>query len=74
MKELTTAACLLIAAAACSETSQAEQAAVSGAPDLVFDTTSYDFGTVSAGAVAEHAFHFTNRGDTALELQQPKGS
>jgi hypothetical protein len=73
MQKLTTA-CLLLAAAACARNGEADAPAATGAPDLAFESTSHDFGSLSAGTVAEHTFRFTNRGDTALELQQPRGS
>jgi hypothetical protein len=76
MTKRTTLACLLFAATACDGkgSGEADESAATGVPDLVFDSTSHDFGTITAGAVAEHTFHFENRGDTALELQQPRGS
>ena len=36
--------------------------------DIVFDSTTYDFGTVPANAVLHHVFNFENRGTRRLRL------
>ena len=36
--------------------------------EIIFDSTTYDFGTVSAGATLHHVFNFENRGTRRLRL------
>jgi len=39
-------------------------------PSIVFDTESYDFGTVNKGNPIEHNFNFTNNGDENLTIEK----
>jgi uncharacterized protein DUF1573 len=36
--------------------------------EIIFDSTTYDFGTVPAGAILDHVFNFENRGTRTLRL------
>lgn len=42
----------------------------SAQPALVFEEESHDFGVLSAGTTAEHAFVFTNTGTEDLVIQK----
>ncbi len=43
-------------------------------PVLVFEDTSYSFGTMKEGEVAVHEFHFANKGKTPLIITSAQGS
>ncbi|AZQ43738.1 DUF1573 domain-containing protein [Nonlabens ponticola] len=43
-------------------------------PEMTFDETSYDFGTVTEGTVVEHEYTFTNTGSSPLVIVNAKGS
>jgi Protein of unknown function (DUF1573) len=43
-----------------------------GAPKIVFDQTTYDFGVTSAVEAVEGKFTFTNTGDGVLKVEKPK--
>ncbi len=47
--------------------------ASSEGPRLVFDETSFDFGTVPLDTVVEHSFVYRNAGDAPLVLQDEPG-
>ena len=47
--------------------------ASSEGPRLVFDETSFDFGTVPLDTVVEHSFVYRNAGDAPLVLQDVPG-
>jgi len=44
------------------------------APDIVFEETNHDFGTVTEGELATHEFNFTNKGKEPLILTNVKAS
>ncbi len=39
-------------------------------PSIVFDSESYDFGTINQGNEIEHTFIFTNTGDQDLIIEK----
>ena len=43
-------------------------------PELKFEQTEHDFGTINEGDVVEHTFKFTNTGDAPLIIQNAAGS
>lgn len=43
-------------------------------PEMTFDETSFDFGTIKEGDVVSHEFSFTNTGDAPLKITKAKGS
>ncbi len=48
--------------------------ATEGKPNLVFDHTSHEFGTINQGDVITHLFSFTNTGDAPLIINSAKPS
>jgi len=48
--------------------------AVETKPNLVFDHTSHEFGTINQGDVVTHLFTFTNKGDAPLIINSAKPS
>lgn len=45
-----------------------------GNPVFTFEETSFDFGNIDEGTVAEHVFSFTNTGDAPLIISNARGS
>jgi|SRR5699024_3561962 len=43
-------------------------------PELTFDESSYDFGTIDEGEIVQHEFTFTNTGDAPLKVMKARPS
>ncbi|SHE90604.1 Protein of unknown function [Psychroflexus salarius] len=61
------------------DTKKAETAAVQDSkeqkfPEMQFDESMHDFGTINEGDIVEHVFTFTNTGEAPLVITNAKGS
>jgi hypothetical protein len=45
-----------------------------GSPEMSFDQTTHEFGTIAQGVVVEHTFKFSNKGTTPLIISSANGS
>lgn len=56
------------------EQAQSRDASIKGAPEVTFDKTVFDYGTVNEGAIIETTFKVKNTGESDLIIMNAKAS
>lgn len=74
MKKIVLSLVLMIASSILIQAQQANAVATTNGPQITFEKTTHDYGTMFTGANGEYEFVFTNTGNEPLILSQPRSS
>jgi len=74
MKKFVLSLVLMIAGSMLIQAQQANAVASPNGPQITFEKTTHDYGTIFTGSNGEYEFVFTNTGNEPLILSQPRSS